>query len=168
MKVEQHREPRASGVGEGSNALCYGACIAAGATAAIAIAPSLLSVAGCTAGNMAAGSLSSGVRSLLYEGAMAGLCTFAQTAGTTGLGVAGAAAAGTVVAAIGAASNKAAKCFVKEFTASIKKGIAVNNLNRGINKPSKRRQLTSRSTARKSYNQLTEDVIEISSGDDSS
>ena len=117
----------------------YGVGIAAGAVAGVAIAPSLLSAAGSVIGGVTAKSVTTGVKNLLVEGAMTGLVTLAGSASTVGLGVASTAAASTVGAAIGAASIKATRVFVKEFTSQLQKGITTKASNRGVRKRSLRR-----------------------------
>ena len=113
--------------------------IAAGASVGIAMAPALFSGMGVTAGGVAAGSVASSVRGVLYEGAIAGLFTLVQSAGTAGLAISGTALAGTVGAALGAASTKAAKCFVKEFTNNLKKGIITGAKTRGFKRKAKQK-----------------------------
>ena len=98
--------------------------IAAGAAVGIAMAPSVLSSAGYKVGRMAAGSITAGVKDLLYQGAMAGLVTMTQSPGIAGVGIVGAMATSTITTALGEASAKAARCFVKEFTRSLKKRIS--------------------------------------------
>ena len=98
--------------------------IAAGAAVGIAMVPSVLSSAGYKVGRMAAGSMTAGVKDLIYQGAMAGLVTMTQSPGITGVGIVGAMATSTITTALGEASSKAARCFVKEFTRSLKKGIS--------------------------------------------
>ena len=128
-----------------SSRFLYGVGIGAGAVAGIVIAPGLLSAAGSIVGGVAAKSVASGVKSILVEGAMSGLITLAGSAGTVGLGVASTAAAGTVGAAISAASMKATKVFVKEFTSQLQKGITKQTLSNGVRKRSHRRtHLTNR------------------------
>ena len=151
---------------EGSSSLLYGIGIAAGAAAGVALAPSLLSAAGFTVGSVAAKSVVTGMKSIVVDGAISGLVTLAGSASTVGLGVAGSAAAGTVGAAVGAASIKATKVFVKEFTSQLKKGIDTQTLNNGVRKRSRRRQ---RSTTRRAIefdDNSREDEIVISSSDD--
>ena len=97
--------------------------IAAGTAVGIAMAPSVLSAAGYKVGRMAAGSMTAGVKDLVYQGAMAGLVTMTQSPGITGVGIVGAMATSTITTALGEASAKAARCFIKEFTRSLKKGI---------------------------------------------
>ena len=146
----------------------YGIGIAAGAAAGIALAPSLLSAAGLTVGSVAAKSVVSGMKEVVIDGAISGLVTLAGSASTVGLGVAGSAAAGTVGAAVGAASIKATKVFVKEFTSQLKKGIETQPLHNGVRKRSHRNQ---RSIARRANNiddNAREDEIVISSSDDDS
>ena len=98
--------------------------IAAGAAVSIAMAPSVLSSAGYKLGKMAAGSMTAGVKDLIYQGAMAGLVTMTQSPGITGVGIVSAMATSTITTALGEASSKAVRCFVKEFTRSLKKGIS--------------------------------------------
>ena len=102
----------------------YGVGIAAGAAVGIALAPSVLSTAGYTVGRMAAGSMTAGVKDLIYQGAIAGLVTMTQSPGITGVGIVGAMATSTITTALGEASAKAARCFIKEFTRSLKKRIS--------------------------------------------
>lgn len=142
--------------------------IAAGATASITLAPALLSSVGFSASGIASKSLASGVRNLLYEGALAGLVTLAQSAATDGLGTAGTIAAGTIGAAIGAASTKAAQCFVKEFTSHLKRGITTGAPNNGIRKRPKRRQLPPKLKVPNTNSDHPETVTIVSSDDDSS
>ena len=98
--------------------------IAAGAAVGIAMVPSVLSSAGYKVGRMAAGSMTAGVKDLIYQGAMAGLVTMTQSPGITGVGIVGAMATSTITTALGEASSKAVRCFVKEFTRSLKKRIS--------------------------------------------
>ena len=105
--------------------------IAAGAAVGIAMAPSVLSTAGYKVGKMAAGSMTAGVRDLIYQGAMAGLVTMTQSPGITGVGIVGAMATSTITTALGEASAKAARCFIKEFTRSFKKGVSPDGIING-------------------------------------
>ena len=146
----------------------YGIGIAAGAAAGIALAPSLLSAAGLTVGSVAAKSVVSGMKEVVIDGAISGLVTLAGSANSVGLGVAGSAAAGTIGAAVGAASIKATKVFVQEFTLQLKKGIETQPLNNGVRKRSRRNQ---RSIARRTIevdDNSRDDEIVISSSDDDS
>ena len=148
-----------------SKSLLYGVGIAVGATAGIALAPSLLSTAGLTVGSVAARSAASGMKSIVVQGAMSGLIALAGSASTVGLGVAGSAAAGTVRTAIGAASAKAAKCFIKE----LKKGVTTQTLCKGIRKRSKPKQhFTTKSVTEKNDKSRPAEVVITSSDDDSS
>ena len=104
--------------------LLYGVGIAAGAAVGIVMAPSVLSSAGYKMGKMAAGSMTAGVKDLIYQGAIAGLVTMTQSPGITGVGIVGDMATSTITTALGEASSKAVRCFVKEFTRSLKKGIS--------------------------------------------
>ena len=114
--------------------------IAASATATIAVGAGVLSAVGVTTSGIAA----SGVRNLLYEGALTGLVTLAQSAATNGLGTTGTVAAGAIGAAFAAASTKAAHSFVKEFTSQLKKGIPTGSPISGIQKRPKRRQINAK------------------------
>ena len=98
--------------------------IAAGAAVGIAMTPSVLSSAGYKVGKMAAGSMTTGVKDLIYQGAMAGLVMMTQSPGITGVGIVGALATSTITTAVGEASCKAVRCSVKELTRSLKKGIS--------------------------------------------
>jgi len=151
-----------------SNSLWYGVSIAAGATASITLAPALLSSVGSAASGIAAKSLASGVRNLLYEGALTGLVTLAQSAATDGFGTAGTLAAGTIGAALAAASTKVAHCFVKEFTSHLKKGITTEGQNNGIRKRSKRRTVPPKIKVENTDSDHPETVIIDSSDEDSS
>ena len=105
--------------------------IAAGAAVGIAMVPSVLSSAGYKVGKMAAGSMTAGVKDLIYQGAMAGLVTMTQSPGITGVGIVSAMATSTITTALGEASSKAVRCFVKEFTLSLKKGISPDGSKNG-------------------------------------
>ena len=109
----------------------YGVGIAAGAAVGIALAPSVLSTAGYTVGRMAAGSMTAGVKDLIYQGAIAGLVTMTQSPGITGVGIVGAMATSTITTALGEASAKAARCFIKEFTRSLKKEVSPDKYKNG-------------------------------------
>jgi len=139
-----------------SCSLLYGVGIAAGAVAGVAIAPSLLSAAGSIVSGVAAKSVATGVRNFLVEGAMTGLVTLAGSASTVGLGVASTAAAGTVGAAFGAASIKATKVFVKEFTSQLQKGITTQAAKKGVRKRSYRRPHTRNKRSTEQNDDLSE------------
>ena len=151
-----------------SSRFLYGVGIGAGAVAGIVIAPGLLSAAGSIVGGVAAKSVASGVKSILVEGAMSGLITLAGSAGTVGLGVASTAAAGTVGAAISAASMKATKVFVKEFTSQLQKGITKQTLSNRVRKRSQRRPHLAHRRAIEQNKDSKEDEIVISSSDEDS
>ena len=105
--------------------------IAAGAAVGIAMAPSVISSAGYKVGRMAAGSMAASVKDFLYQGAMAGLVTMTQSPGIAGVGILGTMATSTITTALGEASAKATKCFIKEFTRSLKKGISPDGSKNG-------------------------------------
>ena len=100
---------------------------------------------------------------------MSGLITLAGSAGTVGLGVASTAAAGTVGAAISAASMKATKVFVKEFTSQLQKGITKQTLSNGVRKRSHRRpHLTNRRAIEQNKDSKGDEIVISTSDEDSS
>ena len=152
-----------------SSRILYGVGIGAGAVAGMVMAPSLLSAAGSIVGGVAAKSVASGVKNLLIEGAMSGLITLAGSASTVGIGVASTAAAGTVGAAFGAASMKATKVFVKEFTSQLQKGITKQTLSNGVKKKSHRRpHLANRRAIEQNKHSKGDEIVISSSDEDSS